>query len=78
MTDETVRDLEAFPFDEELENEQLGKPADTPTEGISALQKRHALPLEIDILGGSRSSAKETSYMQAHLATCRMQGVHTL
>ena len=37
---EHITDLEAFPFDEEVENERLSKPAGAKLEGITALQKR--------------------------------------
>ena len=78
MTDETVRDLEAFPFDEELENEQLGKPADTPIEGISALQKRHGLPLETDeiwVLQGVQSEGPHACRHTLQLAGCKGRGI---
>lgn len=40
MTDDTLRDLEDFPFEEEEENEHLGKSADVPLEGTQNLLKR--------------------------------------
>ncbi len=43
VTEDTLRDLEDFPFDEEEENEHLGKPADAPLEGTQSLVKRCAL-----------------------------------
>ena len=42
VDDDTLSDLEAFPFDEESENEHLGTPADVPLEGTESLLKRCA------------------------------------
>ncbi|CAL5228082.1 g11150 [Coccomyxa viridis] len=50
MTDDTLRDLEDFPFDEEEENEHLGKPTDAPLEGTQSLVKRWLQPT-LEIVG---------------------------
>jgi len=42
VDDASIKDLEAFPFNEISENKHLGKAADVPLEGIMALQKRCA------------------------------------
>ena len=48
VTDDTLRDLEDFPFDEEEENEHLGKPADAPLDGTQSLVKRCAHCAKLD------------------------------
>ncbi len=72
MTDDTLRDLEDFPFDEEEENEHLGKPTDAPLEGTQSLVKRCACAFEPKVRAGL-AWAKPVTALQNRLSCDRMQ-----
>ena len=73
MTDDTIRDLEDFPSEEEEENEHLGKPADVPLEGIQNLLKRCAVLHTFRVLpkpGCHQGLQGQLSQNQARWSAC--------